>query len=296
MLSAFPTLTPSSSSQGLRLRPLQNHFHGQAGDEQELCQWHHLKVVEDDFRNSTTASTTTSLDTVPWTGTAWFETAKTVMLPQHFRDLATWLTRSLAHVLYDFQREQATFSAEYLLVFPSRRFLGGEVRHRRSAPASSSATTSSALDMLPEEEERSDYDDPEYSPDDMDIDVEEGREDEAKVGQELRELPVEKPEEPPLAPELRRELYRVHRNLGHPDNQSFCRALKHAGVKTEYIKWVKKFFRCPICEGRKKPQSHRPAHLSRVMSFNDVVGVDLVYYEKKIFLNMVCWGTTTTRS
>ena len=27
------------------------------------------------------------------------------------------------------------------------------------------------------------------------------------------------------------------------------------------------------------------------MPLNEVLGIDLVYYEKKIFLNMVCWGT-----
>ena len=41
------------------------------------------------------------------------------------------------------------------------------------------------------------------------------------VGKELRELPVESKqvddEVPDIPPELRRELYRIHRNLGHPD-------------------------------------------------------------------------------
>ena len=99
------------------------------------------------------------------------------------------------------------------------------------------------------------------------------------------------PEEMPIPPELRRELCRVHRNLGHPDRQSFCRALRRAGVKSEFIRWVKKHFSCPICEGRKRPAPHRPSDLARAMPFNEVLGVDLVFYEKKIFLNMVCWET-----
>ena len=83
------------------------------------------KVVEDDFRQPTAPASATSLDAVPWTGATWFETAKTVMLPQHFCDLATWLTRSLAHVLYDFQREQATFTVQSTCSsFPRAKFWG----------------------------------------------------------------------------------------------------------------------------------------------------------------------------
>ena len=189
------------------------------------------KVIEDDFR-----STTSSPDAQPWTGTTWFETHKNVMLPQSLRDLAAWLTKSLSRVLFEYQHQQVTFSAEYMLAFPSHRILGGSVRDRRSAGAATTTTTtitpssaaSPSEQMLPEE--RPDYDDPEYSPDEAE-DNDEAPGDEEKVAQELRDVSIDRPEEPPLAPELRRELYRVHRNLGDPDTQSFCRALKHAGVK-----------------------------------------------------------------
>ena len=62
--------------------------------------------------------------------------------------------------------------------------------------------------------------------------------DEARVRHELREIPVpgdwDQSLEPTTScpappPEIRRELYRVHRNLGHPDNSTFARALKHSG-------------------------------------------------------------------
>ena len=95
--------------------------------------------------------------------------------------------------------------------------------------------------------------------------------------------------EPP--PELRRELYRTHRNLGHPDDQTFCRALRHSGVKVDILKRVKKKFECPICQRRKKPGTHRPAHLSRQMEFNAVVGVDLVFVQRYVIVNCLCWGT-----
>ena len=121
--------------------------------------------------------------------------------------------------------------------------------------------------------------------------------DEEAVAHELREQPeleVDKhdDEEVYVAPPLRRELYRVHRNRGHPDLNTFVRALKHAGVKTEILRWVRRCFRCPICESRKKPDSHRPAHLTKAMGFNEVVGIDLMFSHKKILVNMVCWGTS----
>ena len=164
------------------------------------------KVVEDDWNKSSSAA-----DSVSWTGITVFEVQQNIMLPHNFQQLATWVTRSLAHPLLEYQRDQSSFAAEYMLVFPSRKILGGEVRERRQnlLPTSSASATDGRNLQVPE--------------------------DQVKVGRELREIDVHPAEEPPLPPELRRELCRVHRNLGHPDNQSFCRALRHAGVKPEFI-------------------------------------------------------------
>ena len=38
-----------------------------------------------------------------------------------------------------------------------------------------------------------------------------------------------------LAPNLRREVHRVHRNLGHPGNEIFVRALQNAGVRDHIV-------------------------------------------------------------
>ena len=108
---------------------------------------------------------------------------------------------------------------------------------------------------------------------------------------ELDLHPPTSADDPAIPPDLKRELYRIHRNLGHPDQQSFCRALKHAGVKEHIIRWVKKQFVCPICESRKKPASHPPSHLSRAVEFNHVVGVEMMFYNKKVLVNMLDWGT-----
>ena len=62
-----------------------------------------------------------------------------------------------------------------------------------------------------------------------------------------------------LAPNLRREVHRVHRNLGHPGNEIFVRALQNAGVRDQIVEWTKKHFRCPTCDARPRPKPSRPA-------------------------------------
>ncbi|CAK8994237.1 unnamed protein product, partial [Durusdinium trenchii] len=98
-----------------------------------------------------------------------------------------------------------------------------------------------------------------------------------------------------LAPDLRREVSRLHRNLGHPAQDSFFRALKHANVKPEVLDYVKRHFTCPICLQHQKPKTPRPGHLAHALRFNEIVGVDVLFVEfggnLHAFLNMVCWGT-----
>ena len=162
---------------------------------------------------------------------------------------------------------QSRFSRPSTLVFPSHRILGHEANeavNRQRRPANFSPPAQDAMEVDSDEE---------------------------AVAHELREQPeleVDKndDEEVYVAPPLRRELYRVHRNLGHPDLNTFVRALKHAGVKSEILRWVRRSFRCPICEPRKKPDSHRPAHLTKAMGFNEVVGIDLMFSRKKILVNL----------
>ena len=80
---------------------------------------------------------------------------------------------------------------------------------------------------------------------------------------------------------LRREVFRLHRNLGHPDLWTFLRALRHAQAKTEVIAWVRSEFKCPICEARQRPSLPRPGHLVRNLEFNNVVGVDVIFFDWK---------------
>ncbi|CAE7354719.1 unnamed protein product [Symbiodinium microadriaticum] len=98
-----------------------------------------------------------------------------------------------------------------------------------------------------------------------------------------------------LHPQLRREIFKVHRNLNHPSKEVFLRALKHAGTKDEIIAWVKEHFSCPLCESARRPMAARPAHLARCLTFNSVIAIDLFYLNlfgaEKIFLVCVDHGT-----
>lgn len=98
-----------------------------------------------------------------------------------------------------------------------------------------------------------------------------------------------------LPPMLRKEVHRLHRNLGHPAKEVFLRAMKHSGVRVDIMDWTRKFFKCPICEARARPTPARPGHLSRALEFNTVVGIDLCYFtyaeETITLLNCLCWGT-----
>ena len=98
-----------------------------------------------------------------------------------------------------------------------------------------------------------------------------------------------------LAPNLRREVHRVHRQLGHPGQEVFLRALWHAGVREDILNWARQHFQCPTCAARPRPTPSRPGHLMRALEFNMVVGIDLCFLdvlnEQNIILNMLCWGT-----
>ena len=96
-------------------------------------------------------------------------------------------------------------------------------------------------------------------------------------------------------PWAKRELFRQHRNLGHPQPTELARALRHPGARREAVRFVLKELRCPTCEARLLPLPHRPGML-RCLPFNQCIGVDLVVLEVRDgtsarALNGVCWGT-----
>ena len=62
-----------------------------------------------------------------------------------------------------------------------------------------------------------------------------------------------------LQPELRREVLRCHRHLGHMPRDQLARVLADAGAKPEVIEWTKRHFECPVCKATIKPGLPRPA-------------------------------------
>ena len=99
-----------------------------------------------------------------------------------------------------------------------------------------------------------------------------------------------------LSEREKRELFRQHRNLGHPQPTELARPLRRAGARREAIRFVLKSLRCPTCEARPLPLPPRPRMLPHCLRFNQCIGVDLVDLEVRDrtsakALNVVCWGT-----
>ena len=91
---------------------------------------------------------------------------------------------------------------------------------------------------------------------------------------EPRQLGLDEPEDDEtqtaraLSEREKRELFRQHRNLVHPQPSELARALRHSGVRREAIRVVLKDLRCPTCEARPLPLPRRPGMLPRCLRFN----------------------------
>ena len=83
----------------------------------------------------------------------------------------------------------------------------------------------------------------------------------------------------PLSEREKRELFRQHRHLGHPQPTELARALRHAGARREATRFVLKELRCSSCEARPLPLPPRPGMLPRCLRKNQCIGVDLVDLE-----------------
>ena len=285
----------------------------------------HTQVLHDNWRSDRSHPTWT----YPWTGTTEFELVEPFVCPASasMSSTATWIAASGAHPLHSYVVEESKFQDEWyeiISAFPTHRILEGG---GRAGDGSSTSTTSTALSssrsttrgaaaststssstasrprMSTSPLPPASVDQPRRRPSPLpsiaEVKGEDALEDQLdaeveRAGQELRRPgPAHEPDvgEVSLHPELRRELYRLHRNLGHPDLQTFLRALRHANCRKEALEWVRSRFQCPICERKQKPKSQRPGHLTQSLPFNRVVGVDLMFYEDHVLLNMLDWGT-----
>eukprot|EP00439_Symbiodinium_sp_Y106_P027348 s5817_g3.t1 len=246
----------------------------------------------------------------PWTGHTIFDIEPQVMLPGSLLQAAQSLSRAAAHDFFQYQTAETQFQAEWMLVqsswaFPSHKILeeqeNAKLAENRSNHVDAEGEDVDDVDAVLREILGGPSKDQAVVGENAageNVKAMDERLDEGKVRHELREeltnidtkTTIEG--ENHVSPEVRREVYRLHRNLGHPNMKTFLRALRNAGIKTEVLRWVQREFRCPLCEARRKPDSHRPAHLSRQLEFNQVVGIDLFFIRRRPYLNVLCWGTS----
>eukprot|EP00435_Cladocopium_sp_Y103_P030061 s1739_g7.t1 len=69
---------------------------------------------------------------------------------------------------------------------------------------------------------------------------------------------------------------KLHVNLGHPSTKDMLRILRHSNASAEAIKAAQQF-ECSVCKNHTHPASQLPAKTSRIMEFNEKVGMDIKY-------------------
>ena len=70
-----------------------------------------------------------------------------------------------------------------------------------------------------------------------------------------------------------REIIKIHKNLGHPDNKLLQRVLKDQNWEPKIVDSIGDFH-CPACFETQRPKLARPGHLSEPREFNDLVLID----------------------
>ncbi len=243
-------------------------------------------VKQDDWRTTLTPHLSSPR---LWTGQTEFINSNTLLLPQPWHAVATFVVAAAAHPLYDYLTQETEFQTEWKSSFPVRKIFRGGGDDGDHAAASADMDLDDFEQAGEDDLEKAlDLADPESRPQQR----READEDEEKVAHGLRELHLLRRQLPDgLHPELQREVFRIHRNLGHPTNEMFLRALKHAGVKKEILNWVKTKFHCDLCQRKQKANPHRPGKLQKIMEFNEVVGVDTFTVHDRPMLNILDWGT-----
>ena len=76
--------------------------------------------------------------------------------------------------------------------------------------------------------------------------------------------------------QTRRQISKIHENMGHPSNRTLVRALRLGGAKRRYILAAARH-RCGACEAQKRPAGPIASRSPNSFVFNDVVGLDLFF-------------------
>lgn len=81
-------------------------------------------------------------------------------------------------------------------------------------------------------------------------------------------------------PEVLQFVAKIHRQLGHPSQQTLLVALKTRDppLPPEYLK-VARNYKCPLCFEKQEPKSVRVATLQRSPHFNHTIAIDTFYVE-----------------
>ena len=84
----------------------------------------------------------------------------------------------------------------------------------------------------------------------------------------MREWRQEFPEQ------TRREITRIHTNLGHPQNSTLAKMITDAGGSEEVIKCATRY-PCSVCKRMSRPRLQRPVSVPRTRQFNDTLLADV---------------------
>ena len=98
-----------------------------------------------------------------------------------------------------------------------------------------------------------------------------------------------------LPENTQREIIKIHKNLGHPDNKLLQRVLRDQKWEPEIVDSIGDF-QCPACFETQRPKLARPGHLTESREFNDLVLIDGIKWTNKTgkqfyFVHMLDAGT-----
>ena len=78
--------------------------------------------------------------------------------------------------------------------------------------------------------------------------------------------------------ELRKDIERIHRHLGHASADQLEKLFRDANVSDDAISALK-YFRCDACDRLKRPPSKRRVAVNHAETFNDMVSMDVNFWK-----------------
>ena len=77
---------------------------------------------------------------------------------------------------------------------------------------------------------------------------------------------------------LRKDIERIHRNLGHASDDQLEKLFRDANVSNDAVSALK-HFRCDACDRLKYPPSKRKVAVNHAETFNDIVSMDVNFWK-----------------